>query len=92
MAMLRDLARCPRAVRIEPVGLCGELMMISRVRGVTSDCELVDVEAEVVLLAQRERHRRAADVAGHRLVDREAGVRVDDLVALVDQGEHARRT
>ena len=30
----------------------------------------------------------AADVAGHRLVDREARVRVDDLVALLRQGEH----
>ena len=34
------------------------------------------------------RRRDAAHVAGHRLVDREAGVGVDDLVALVDQGEH----
>ena len=50
--------------------------------------DLVDVHPEVVRLAQRRRHRGPADVAGHRLVDREAGVRVDDLVALLDQGEH----
>ena len=40
-----------------PVGLCGELRMISFVRGVTSERELVDVEPEVVLLAERDRDR-----------------------------------
>ena len=50
--------------------------------------DLLDVHPEVVRLAQRGGDRRAADVARHRLVDREARVRVDDLVAVVDQGEH----
>ncbi len=34
---MRAISRMSSAVRIEPVGLCGELMTISRVRGVTSD-------------------------------------------------------
>ena len=74
-------------VSTPPVGLCGELKMISFVRGVTRRDELVRVEAEVVLLAERDRHGRRADEARHRLVDREARVRVDDLVALLRQGE-----
>ena len=49
--------------------------------------QLVRVEAEVVLLADRAGDGLAADEAGHRLVDREARVRVDDLVALVDEGQ-----
>ena len=50
--------------------------------------DLLDVHPEVVRLAQRRGDRRASDVARHRLVDREARVRVDDLVAIVDQREH----
>ena len=49
--------------------------------------ELVRVETEVVLLADRDRYRRSANEARHRLVDRKARVRVDDLVALLRQGE-----
>ena len=49
--------------------------------------ELVRVETEVVLLADRDRHRRRADEARHRLVDRKARVGVDDLVALLGQRE-----
>ena len=73
------------SVSTPPVGLCGELKMIIRVRGVTRLAEFVGVEAEVVVLGQAQRDRRAAGVAGHRLVDREARIGVDDLVALVDQ-------
>ena len=68
--------------------------MISRVRGVTSGGELVRVQPEAVLLADGNGHGRRADEAGHRLVDREARVRVDDLVALLAEGhdgvEHDR--
>ena len=49
---------------------------------------LGDVHPEVVGLAQGGGHRHPAHVSGHALVDREAGVGVDDLVALVDEGEH----
>jgi len=48
--------------------------------------QFVHVEAEVVLLTQRTRHGLGAHEVDHRLVDREAGVRVDDLVALVHAG------
>ena len=70
-----------------PVGFAGELRMTSLVRGVTRRRELVGVEPEAVLLADRAGHCLTADITGHGLVDREARVRVDDLVALVDQGQ-----
>ena len=47
--------------------------------------ELVEVDPEVVLLADRQADRRAAAEARHRLVDREARVREDDLDARLDQ-------
>ena len=51
--------------------------------------EIVGGEREAGLLGDRQRHRRGARPADHRLVDREAGVRVDDLVARVAGREHA---
>ena len=49
--------------------------------------ELVGVEAEVVDLPQRQGHGRRAQPADRRLIDREAGIRIDDLVAGVAGGE-----
>ncbi len=70
-----------------------------RVRGRVQDHEpcaraealgqVVRGEREPALLDQRQRHRRRACEADDRLVDREPGVRVDDLVAGLAGGEHA---
>ena len=49
--------------------------------------ELVGVEAEPPLLAQRQRHRRRTGEADGRLVDREARVGVDHLVTRPGGGE-----
>jgi hypothetical protein len=49
--------------------------------------QLIDVEGVALLLEQPHRHRHPTDVPDHRLVDREAGVRVEDLVAGIDQGQ-----
>ncbi len=46
-------------------------------------------EREAAVLGERQRHGRRAGPVDHRLVDREAGVRVDDLVARVAGREHA---
>ena len=49
--------------------------------------QLVDVEPELVLHPDGDRHRGRADEPGERFVDRVAGVGDDDLVARVDQAE-----
>src|SRR5208282_2193276 len=49
--------------------------------------ELFDIEAKIALLAQWNRNRAPADILDHRLVDGEAGIRVDDFVSLIDEGE-----
>jgi hypothetical protein len=49
--------------------------------------QLGHVGAELPLGAQRQRHRLRAGVVDHRLVDREPGIRVDGLVALLEQRE-----
>ncbi len=51
--------------------------------------KLSRIEAELAVLAQRRRDGGCADELSHGLVDREAGVRADDLVALVHQREDA---
>ena len=43
------------------------------------------VQAEIALLAQADRDRKAADVVDHRLVDGEARVGVDNLIAFINQ-------
>ena len=58
----------------------------SRLRG-DQRGELVDIEPEVVLHPDRDRHRRRPDEAGQRLVDRIAGIGNDDLVTRIDQTE-----
>ena len=50
--------------------------------------ELVQVGPELVLHPDRQRHDGPAGEPGHRLVDRVAGVRDDDLVARLDEREH----
>ncbi len=68
-------------------GLAGELMTIILVRGVTSEASSSGSSRKSFSWRMRDGHRRTAHEARHRFVDREAGVRVDDLVAGVDQGE-----
>src|SRR5207302_9323425 len=50
--------------------------------------ELVDVEAEVIALAERDRHRSAAGQRDQRGIDRIAGVGDYHLHATLDQGKH----
>ena len=50
--------------------------------------QLVEVEAELVLLAQRHEDRACAGEVHHRLVDRERGVWHQDLIALLDEREY----
>ena len=75
-------------VMMPPVGFCGEFRMMSLVRSVIRLCQLVDVEPEIALLAQRNRHRLRAQEVDHRLVNGEAGIGIDDLVALFHQRQH----
>ena len=70
-----------------PVGLCGELRTIARVRGVTARAQLVRVERPV--------GRSERDVAGRRAGEDRVGPVVlverledDDLVARVEDREH----
>ena len=49
--------------------------------------QFIGVDAEVVVLAQRDRDGHRPGERGDGLVHREARVRVEDLVALVGQGE-----
>ena len=49
--------------------------------------QLVDVEPELVLHPDRDRHRGRPDEPGERFVDRVAGVGDDDLVARIDEPE-----
>jgi hypothetical protein len=50
--------------------------------------EVGDIEREVALLEQRQRDRRGARPADRRLVDREARVGVDDLIARIARREN----
>ncbi len=47
--------------------------------------EFVDVEGEVALFAQLDGHRASADVVDHRLVDRKAGIGIDDFISLINK-------
>src|SRR5579883_1240990 len=49
--------------------------------------QLVDVEAELTLLAQGDRDRGGTDKVDHRLVNRKAGVGIDDFVSRLGQSE-----
>ena len=60
-------------------------MTRTRVLGVISDAQLVDVEPEVVRHPDRDRHWRRPDEPGQRFVDRVARVGHEDLVARIDQ-------
>src|SRR5271166_3695947 len=50
--------------------------------------QLVHVEAEIALLAQWNGNSFRAQEVDHRLVNREAGIGIDDLVSLFHQREH----
>ena len=43
--------------------------------------QFVDIQAEILLLVQADGHRLGPDVVDHRLVNREAGVGIDDLIS-----------
>ncbi len=77
-----------------PHGLFGELTMIEPRARADEPREVVRVRVVAQLLAQAHGHRRRSREPDHRLVDGEAGVRVDDLVALFrereDREEHDR--
>src|ERR1019366_4690372 len=49
--------------------------------------EFLDIKTKIALLAQRNGSRASADILDHRLVDGEAGIGIDNLVSLVDEGE-----
>src|SRR5579875_1243043 len=49
--------------------------------------KLINVEAKAVLFPEGERNWCRTDEADHRLVDREARIRVDHLIALLRQGQ-----
>src|SRR5437667_7419414 len=53
--------------------------------------EFADIEAEIHLLAQPDRNRFRADVINHRLVNRESGIGVDDLIAFFNQREDSEK-
>ncbi len=50
-------------------------------------CELLRVRTEAVLLSERDGYGPRSAEGGDRLVHREAGVGVEDLVALLAQGQ-----
>ena len=50
--------------------------------------EAVQVEGEAAALFEGQRHGSGAAEADHRFVDGESGVRVDDFVARLEQGQH----
>ena len=62
--------------------------MISLVRSVIRLGQFVDIEPEIALLAQRNRHRLGAEEVDHRFVNGEAGIGIDDLVAFFHQRQH----
>ena len=84
---MRAMSRMSSAVRIEPVGLCGELMTISRVRGVTNDSTST-TSMRKSFSSRRVPRPRCRPRIGPWTRRSGSRVGVDDLVALVDQGEH----
>ena len=50
----------------------------------------MDVEGEIAIFAQVDRDGLAADVVNHRLVNRKAGIGVDDLVSLINKGQDGK--
>ena len=65
--------------------------MISRVRSLMSARQFVHVQTEIFLFAQRIGTARRADVLDHRLVNGEAGIRVDHFVTRIDQRQHGEK-
>src|SRR5437879_9957238 len=59
-------------------------------------CEFVDIEREIAFFAQVDWYGLAANVVDHRLVDRETGVGINDLIAFIyerqDSNENTRFT
>jgi hypothetical protein len=83
---LRD--RAQPALRDDASGRIVRIVQDDEARlGTHAVAELTHVEGERLLLQQPHRHRDAADVPDHRLVDREAGIGIEDLVAFVHEGE-----
>ena len=86
------MARAMRSMslrsRTPPVGFWGEFRYdefgaIGDQRG-----QFVDVEREIALLAQLNRNRPPADIVDHRLINREAGIGIDDFIPFVNQRQY----
>ena len=79
------------AMNTLPVGLCGVLSRIARVRGVIAARELVRVERPVAACGRSVTTRRRAPASATRgRVGVVVGLEHDDLVARVAQREHGR--
>ena len=88
--LARDLGDRPRArarSRTPPVGLLGVFRMSSFVLGVTSFSRMAGSNEKSFSSRIGHGHRLRAREPDHRLVDREARVRVDDLVAFLHERE-----
>ena len=53
--------------------------------------ELIDIEPEIHLLAQPDRHGFRADVIDHRFVNREPWIGIDDLIAFFDERQDCEK-
>src|SRR6266480_4645209 len=51
--------------------------------------EFGNVEPEIQLLAQLDRHSLRPDEVDHRLVDGKSGIRINDLIPFFDERENA---
>ena len=54
-------------------------------------CELIDIEPEIQFLTQMDRHSFRPHVIDHRFVDRESGIRIDDLIAVFAEREDGKK-
>ena len=52
--------------------------------------QIIDIKAELFVFAQLQRHWLGLQEVDHRFIDREAGVWIDHLIALVNAGHHAK--
>ena len=71
-----------------PVGFCGELRTSIFVSVDQAVAQQVEIEGEAALFDQRNRHRRRAQEADHRFVNRESGIGIDHFVARLEQRQH----
>ncbi len=62
--------------------------MMSLVRSVIEVGQFIYIKTKLTLFAERDRNGLATDKINHRFINREARIRVDDLVARVDQRQN----